>query len=164
MHFLIQYLKHVISANNQHGVHSPFVYNYISQCLYAKPKFKVSKSENVVLKSIPYFSIKKLKISAENSQIENQIEKEFGLKISQEAPFDCIYTDNPSEDILAISSDIIHNNTMILMGNIHRNKKNSTIWKTLKQNEIVTVSIDMFHCGALFFRKEQVKEHFKIRI
>ena len=36
-------------------------------------------------------------------------------------------------------------------------------WEEIKSNERVTVSIDLFYMGIVFFRKEQVKEHFVIR-
>lgn len=164
MHYLIQYIKHLLTATNQHGVHSPFVYDYLTKCLYSKPKYKASKSENVLLKSIPYFSIERFKSSSTDSRIENRILKEFGLKAAQQAPFDFIYLDNLAEDILSIYKDKIHNDSMILVENIHRTKDTTSLWEVLKQNEMVTASIDMFHCGVLFFRKEQVKEHFKVRI
>ncbi|MFK7811994.1 MAG: hypothetical protein AB8B59_05835 [Maribacter sp.] len=164
MYYFFKYLKHLLAATNQHGVHSPFVYDYLTKCLYTKPKFRDSKSESVLLKSIPYFEIEKFKISSSDSRIENRIQKEFDLEVSIETPFDLIYLDYPEENILNIYKDRIHNDSMMLLENIHRNKDATKTWETLKQNLQVTVSIDMFHCGALFFRKEQEKEHFKIRI
>ena len=140
------------------------MYDYVTKCLYAKPKFKASKSENVVLKSIPYFSAEKIKISLKDSEIEKRIEREFGLKESIQSPFDFIYIDTPKENILSIYKDKAHNDSMILINNIHRTKENTATWAALTQDEMVRVSIDMFHCGVLFFRKEQAKEHFKIRI
>ncbi len=37
-------------------------------------------------------------------------------------------------------------------------------WEIIKQNQNVTVTIDTFFWGIVFFRKEQVKQHFKIRL
>ena len=34
MYSQIQYLKHFLTATNQHGVHSPFVYDLITKCFY----------------------------------------------------------------------------------------------------------------------------------
>jgi len=36
-------------------------------------------------------------------------------------------------------------------------------WEEIKNHEKVTVTIDLFFMGIVFFRKEQVKEHFVIR-
>lgn len=164
MHHLFKYLKHLITATNQHGVHSPFVYNYLTQCLYGKLKFRASKSENIVLQSIPFFSIEKFKIHTKDDILENKIERAFGLKPSDKAPFDLIYLDYPKENMFNLYGDKIHNDSVVFIENIHRTKDATAIWETVRENKIVTVSIDMLHCGALFFRKEQVKEHFKIRI
>jgi hypothetical protein len=79
--------------------------------------------------------------------------KKFGLKTSDSPPHDFIYSDTPLTNLIAIHKEQIHNT-----------KSNSATWEALTQNEAVTVSVDLFYCGALFFRKEQVKEHFKIRI
>ena len=37
---IISYLKFLIRSTNQHGVHSPFVYNFITRCLYNKQLVK----------------------------------------------------------------------------------------------------------------------------
>ena len=37
-------------------------------------------------------------------------------------------------------------------------------WHIIKQHPKVTVTIDIFHLGIVFFRKEQAKEHFTIRL
>jgi hypothetical protein len=36
-------------------------------------------------------------------------------------------------------------------------------WETIKNHPKVTVTIDTFQWGLVFFRKEQPKEHFVIR-
>lgn len=36
-------------------------------------------------------------------------------------------------------------------------------WNEIKNNERVTVTLDLFHLGIVFFRKEQVKQHFLIK-
>lgn len=117
-----------------------------------------------MLKSIPFFSVKNIKIISNDSQIENLIQKEFGLKARQEGPFDLIYQHFSSVDVLSLLREDIHNDSIILIENIHENKDAEDLWETLKQNEMITVSIDMFYCGLLCLREEQVKEHFKIRI
>ena len=37
-------------------------------------------------------------------------------------------------------------------------------WQKIKSNPNVTVTIDLFHIGLVFFKKDQAKEHFLIRV
>jgi len=162
---LTTYLKHLLIATNQHGAHSPFVYDYLTKCLYTKSKYKASKSIGILLKSIDYFTVEHINIASENSEIANRIQQEFGLKNNGHAPYDIVYFEYAFEGIKAlINKKQIHNNTIVLCNNIHRNKKNTFLWENIKQLKEVTVTIDLFYCGIIFFRKEQAKEHFKIRI
>ena len=36
-------------------------------------------------------------------------------------------------------------------------------WEEIKKNEHTTVTIDLFYMGIVFFKKDQVKEHFMIQ-
>ena len=38
MHIIIAYIKFLWRSSNQHGVHSPFVYNLVTRCFYDKKK------------------------------------------------------------------------------------------------------------------------------
>jgi hypothetical protein len=40
----------------------------------------------------------------------------------------------------------------------------SEAWEEIKTHPKVTVTIDTFYWGLVFFRNEQPKEHFKIRV
>lgn len=164
MHSLTQHIKHLLKATNQYGVHSPFVYNYLTKCLYIKQKYKGSKSEIVLLKSIPFFKISKLKIDIQDSDLEKRIKKEFALEPNNKKAFDLLYCDYQNENTTFFKKENVHNNSMVIINNIHKNKNTSSNWNKLIKKEAITVSIDMFYCGVLFFRKEQMKEHFKIRI
>jgi len=57
----------------------------------------------------------------------------------------------------------IHNNSIFVFHDIRWSKKMEESWKEIKQHPLVTVTIDLFFMGLVFFRKEQAKEHFIIR-
>lgn len=38
---IINYIKFLITSKNQHGVHSPFVYDLLTKCLYQKPSSEI---------------------------------------------------------------------------------------------------------------------------
>jgi len=160
------FLKFFFTATNQHGVHSPFIYNFVAKCLYKKSKFKGVKTIRTLLKSIANFKAKKVHITSKNMYAQSQVKNIFPQIEFDNHPCDIMYLDWPNADKFhgLTEDNLFHNNTMILVNNIHLNKENTNIWELMKDNEKVTVSVDMFHCGVLFFRKEQAKEHFKIRI
>lgn len=58
----------------------------------------------------------------------------------------------------------VHNDSMFIFDDIHWSKGMTEAWETIKQHPQVTVTIDTFYWGFVFFRKEQAKEHFYIRL
>jgi len=56
-----------------------------------------------------------------------------------------------------------HENSVVVFDDIHWSAGMTNAWRTIQQHEKVTLSIDCFYFGMVFFRKEQkVKEHFKV--
>ncbi|MBP6041371.1 MAG: class I SAM-dependent methyltransferase, partial [Flavobacterium sp.] len=55
------------------------------------------------------------------------------------------------------------NDSFWILENIHLNRAAEAFWSNLKTNPKVTVTIDTFHIGLVFFRKEQAEEHFILR-
>ena len=56
------------------------------------------------------------------------------------------------------------NETVFVFDDIHWSKEMTEAWEIIKNHPSVTVSIDTFFWGIICFRKEQAKEHFKIRM
>lgn len=50
-----------------------------------------------------------------------------------------------------------HNASVIVLHDVHWSDEMSQAWNDLRKNPLVTVSIDLFHMGILFFRKEITK-------
>jgi predicted O-methyltransferase YrrM len=53
-----------------------------------------------------------------------------------------------------------HNNSIFIFDDIYWSKGMTEAWKEIKEHPKVTVTIDIFQMGIVFFRKEQVKQHF----
>jgi hypothetical protein len=51
----------------------------------------------------------------------------------------------------------------MIFDDIYWNKDMEKAWQEIKNNQKVTVSIDLFYFGLIFFRKEQEKQHFILR-
>jgi hypothetical protein len=57
----------------------------------------------------------------------------------------------------------ITNDTVWIFDDIHWSKEMEEAWEIIKNHPKVTVTIDTFQWGLVFFRREQLKEHFVIR-
>lgn len=58
----------------------------------------------------------------------------------------------------------VHNDSVMIFDDIHWSKGMEEAWEEIKQNPQVRVTIDTFQWGLIFFRREQEKEHFIIRV
>lgn len=58
----------------------------------------------------------------------------------------------------------VHNDTVLIFDDIHWSTDMEDAWKEIKNHEKVTVTIDTYQWGLVFFRREQEKEHFIIRV
>lgn len=167
MRNILQHLIFLLTATNQHGVHSPFVYNYVTKCLYTKSKYNKIKSLDILLKSIAYFGAERVWFPPLKDSTQKGIRHIFPALQFENGPYDILFTNSSEAEKLvctASEGNIINNDTLLLIDGIHANNNNVALWENIKNHQTVSVTVDMFYCGAVFFRKEQVKEHFKIRI
>jgi len=160
----VSYLKFLAKSTNQHGVHSPFVFKYVTQCLYSKKRLHKNKSINVLLKTISYFNFDG--VSVNNKSIRELVKQNFPEVQFDKNTVDLLFTNELSaysfEKIL--SEGKLHNDSLILIDSIYANQQNLEQWNQLIALPKITVSIDMYYCGLISIRREQVKEHFRIRI
>jgi predicted O-methyltransferase YrrM len=58
--------------------------------------------------------------------------------------------------------DRSHSESVFVIDDIYWSAEMKQAWQEIKDNPQVTVTIDLFFMGIVFFRKEQVKQHFVI--
>ena len=252
------FFKFLITSKNQHGVHSPFVFDLVTKCFYDKKKYpeysilknyrksllenknfievtdfgagsrvfksnkrqisKIAKTAGIspkraefLFRIVRYFqpesileigtslglATSTLSLGNKNSVIKtlegcpqtmtiaknqcqlqnlNNIEfvnTEFSsyLKNSklptpnyQLIYFDGNHSKQATLDYFELLLPTITNETVWIFDDIHWSKDMEEAWKTIKNHPKVTVTIDTFQWGIVFFRAEQEKEHFTIRV
>jgi len=161
---IASHLKFLFKSTNEHGVHSPFVFNFVTKCLYNKKKYRTNKSINVLLKSIEYFNVQHAII--QDSGIRKLVTEKFPKVQFGQQMWDVLFLEklSPFEFNTLLDDGRLHNDSLILINTIYSDKKKWKQWKNLIELPEITVSMDLYHCGILFIRREQVKEHFTIRI
>lgn len=253
---IIQYITFFFKSTNQHGVHSPFVYDLVTKCFYDNAKYpeyvtlknyrtKLLKNKSTikitdfgsgsrVFKSnerqisamaknagtplkraqllyriVNYFkpehtlelgtslgiatqamalghtnnsilslegcpNISKFTAQQLSEENSNTITIETGefetiLPKLKKNAFDFIFFDghHDKEATLEYFNTLIdsaHNDSIFIFDDIHWSKGMLDAWEIIKSHPRVTVTIDTFFWGFVFFRKEQVKENFTIRV
>ncbi len=58
----------------------------------------------------------------------------------------------------------MHNDSVLIFDDIYWSKGMTDAWEIIKNHPQVTVTIDTYKFGFVFFRQEQAKEHFTIRL
>ena len=185
MNPLLSYLTFWWHSKNEHGVHSPFVFDLITKCFYDRSNHsayqqlsKTNSNSKFLLRLSAYFKFS-------NCFVSESIQPEFKQALNlehQTVPFKTIedlknqavefskipcliYLDLNTNETHSISDlfQIFHKDSLILIPSIRKTKNQFNRWSQLKSQSGVSVSIDTFYWGFLFFRTEQPKEHFTIR-
>ena len=90
-------------------------------------------------------------------------------KLTTETVLDFVYFDGNHQKEATLKYfetclQFMHNDTVCIFDDIHWSKDMEAAWEEIKAHPKVQVSIDTFQWGFVFFRKEQEKEHFTIRV
>ncbi|WP_303317361.1 class I SAM-dependent methyltransferase [Flavivirga abyssicola] len=256
MYQIIQYIKFLVKSTNQHGVHSPFVYNLITKCFYDKTNYdtykhilnyrkdllknktsievsdlgagshvmkqkertissmaknagSTNKRAKLLYRLVNYFNPKTIlelgtslgisthamslanheskittiegcpnisefsKVNFKKSNLSNIDIKtgDFNTIINQLLPnnYDLVFFDgnHQKEATLEYFETLVqtaNNYSIFIFDDIYWSKGMTEAWESIKQHPKVSVTINTFFWGFVFFRKEQVKEHFVIRV
>ena len=78
--------------------------------------------------------------------------------------FDGNHSKKATLDYFDLLLPTITNDSIWIFDDIHWSKDMEEAWEIIKNHPKVTVSIDSFQWGIVFFRTEQEKEHFVIRM
>ncbi|APZ46875.1 hypothetical protein BW723_11530 [Polaribacter reichenbachii] len=159
---LFSYLQFLLKSTDEHGVHSPFVFDFVTKGLYQKKIKSINFEEYSVLKSLS----KKQKKLLSKILIYFKIDKiSFDSSSFNEKPenYKLLYINN-IESVKNINFSKLSSKHIILIDGIYQSKKSEQEWQNIIKKNNLTVSINLFYFGLLFFRKEQAKEDFRIRV
>ena len=168
---LYKYFNYYFNASNGkgHGVHSPFVFNFISSVLNNKElKQEVPSSNkyrtlvNCMVAFYKPIALMELELNPLNkANVLEEIEK-----VNTIGLFYLKQNKNTADLMLYFNAAIkkVNTHSIVIFENIHNSKEMEASWEQIKMHKEVKLTIDVYKLGIVFFRKEQLeKENFIIR-
>ncbi len=155
--FYVDYAIHFLMSHSRHGTHSPFVYRLVDEVIYAPRKGQepLPKVERLITRLIGRFTPDAI------YRIGDRPTKH---------PVDFVIADVGDLETVASTAFSIkqlwpqfHAGSVLVLIGIYRNKRMKALWRSIQMRPDVTVTIDLFHLGLVFFHKGQAKENFRIR-
>jgi predicted O-methyltransferase YrrM len=121
--------------------------NTIHQCQLQLQKFNINTVECINTEFSSY--LKNFQLQTSNFQL---------------IYFDGNHSKQSTLNYFELLLPTISNESVWILDDIHWSLEMEEAWKIIKNHPRVTVSIDTFQWGIVFFRIEQEKEHFVIRV
>ena len=169
------YLKFLKKSKNQHGVHSPFVFCLLTKGLYPKDRrwkgkrWRVRKKNVFLARLVAYFQPTSVFVSRDKSIVYQSdlsaINTHFVDFGEINKPVDFILIDeNVAVSELSNYIELMHNGSVLILDRRQKQVETKELWNAIILNEEITVSIDFYSFGVAFVRKEQLKQHFTLRM
>jgi len=154
LHYYVHYLRHLLVANTRHGTHSPFVYRLVDEVFYLKrqadePRDKVLRLTGRLMERFAPRQVYRMDTRL------------------PDGPLDFVII--PGSEADAISARLhqlwprLHADSVLVVEGIYRHAGVKRLWQSIQAKPEVTVTVDLFHVGLVFFHLGQAKEHFRIR-
>ena len=160
---LLAYINYLIRSKNQHGIHSPFVFDFVTKGLYQRQKNQRNLNLNSSDLAFSKAEEKLLKKILNHFQIEDEFNRIKNPTKTSGDNFKILFynsLNNFDIDYLKPYSSV----EMLIIRRIHQSKESEEKWQEIINFKSARVTMDLFYFGLVFFRKEQRKEHFIIRV
>lgn len=172
---MFRYFKYIIFAKHRkgHGIHSPFLFHFISKVIFGNhidlnsdnfyriqsKDFVLGlkrKYKNLLFRLIQYF------------KIENIFElKSYNDLKRIKSISELILLDFKDDSLLSFTnlSFFLENNAneCVIIKGAHNSKRSEKVWRTIKKNKNVKVTLDLYFLCILLFKKELNKQNYIIR-
>ena len=147
----MNYFRFLFQSSNQHGVHSPFVFNYLTKAIYRPHRNTRNRKRYFIDQSISYFKPK------------NIVDIRHSDTLDIKATFDMLIF-LPNQLDLVLNNELIEDFKNDTVGIIDCRKSSKDDYLKIYQHPKTTVVLHFYWYIVFFARKEQQKELFFLRL
>lgn len=160
--YFLKYICYYLTATNKHGVHSPFVFQLLTEVMQTKKLYyNVSKKHSALIsRLLSHFNPKSIIEIGSHNLSEKSMIYHHDFQNIKRGLIDFIYIQKSTTETLNKALKHMHNDSVLVLNNIHQTNKE---WKFLQNHSKVNVSINLFYIGLIFLREQQKEQHFTIR-
>lgn len=191
--FALNFFRHQLKAINRHGLHSPFVYRLVDKVIYDKTDKKVyielqkklpagqkltkagkllcriiadARPSSIWILGVAHLAdVAILEYSHEHTTLKNISST---VDTPENTRPDIIFLDlalNTQTGLDFFNNYIasVQNNTLLIVKSISENELTRMAWYNMQASGRVSVTVNLFFFGLIYFRTGQVKEHFFIK-
>lgn len=166
---ILDYLQFWFTANNEHGTHSPFVFNLLTRGLYPSDRrWKgQSRKQQFIDRLLVYFEPHYIGVLDKQALSTKTNRDMVVFQRESTTPYDCLIfngTTASSWPSIATVSSLLHNDSFWIIDRRGKEASVEKYWQEVVASEEMIVTLDFYYFGVAFKRKEQLKQHFTLRL
>ena len=155
-----------LRSRNRHGIHSPFVYGFLDHTLYARECPGCTPEQRLLLAAALHFGPRRIGVGPGGNALADWLRPYLPEGAWGEPPYDLYIAGRPGEELEKTLNEpaFWHNESVIFVGGLREGSHARGAWQRLCCLPQLRVTLETYRAGLLFFRRQQARQHFRIRL